>query len=305
MQPEISAHGNGRAYRAQHLADTGMRWVFGLVASSTVILLIGIFLFLLQSGGRLFTKVNPLAFLFGTTWNPTSVVEVAWGIVPLALSTAMIAGGALLFAVPFGLSLAIYMAYLASKRTREILKPIIEMIAGIPSVVLGLIGLLFLSPLIAKTFGLSNGLNALTASILVGITVVPTIASLCEDSLSSVPARLSEASLALGATRWTTIRRVLIPSAASGILAAVMLGLGRAIGETMVVLMVAGNSLAMPTSFLDPVRPMTATIAIEIREVVVGDIHWQALFAVGLTLFIVTFILNTLTDLFLYKKIST
>ncbi len=291
-----------RSYKVQRLADTLMRWVFTVVASSVVILLIGIFAFLLQSGGKMFMEVGVIEFFFGTKWNPNSIVEAAWGILPLALSTTMVAFGALAFAVPFGLALAIYLSFLAPKNVREILKPIIEMIAGIPSVVLGLIGLLFLAPFIAGTFNISNGLNALSASILVGITVVPTIASMCEDALSSVPLRLMEAGLALGSTKWTTIRRIMIPSAASGILASVMLGLGRAIGETMVVLMVAGNSLAMPTSYLDPVRPMTATIAIEIREVVVGDLHWQALFAVGLTLFVATFILNTVTDFFLTKQ---
>ncbi len=291
-----------RAYRTERLTDRGMRCVFSIIAASTVVLLIGIFVFLFQDGAKFFGTVHPASFFFGSIWNPNSVSTIAWGIVQLALSTIMVAFGALLFAVPFGLSLSIYLSFLAPKRTREILKPVIEMIAGVPSVVLGLIGLLFLSPLIKSVFGLSNGLNALTASFLVGITVVPTIASLCEDALSSVPSRLLEASLALGATKWTTIRRVMIPSAASGIIAAIMLGLGRAIGETMVVLMVAGNSLAMPKSYLDPVRPMTATIAIEIREVVVGDLHWEALFAIGLTLFVVTFILNTLTDYFLSKK---
>jgi phosphate transport system permease protein len=279
-----------------------MRVIFTVIASCTVLLLVGIFAFLLHSGGRMFTQIGPLEFLLGTQWNPNSIVTLAWGIVPLVVSTVMIAVGALLFAVPFGLSLAIYLSFLASKRMREILKPVMEMIAGIPSVVLGLIGLLFLAPVVARFFGISNVLNALTASILVGITVVPTIASMCEDALSSVPRGLMEAGLALGSTRWMTIRRVIMPAAASGILAAVMLGLGRAIGETMVVLMVAGNSLAMPTSYLDPVRPMTATIAIEIREVVVGDLHWQALFAVGLTLFIATFILNTITDVILSPK---
>lgn len=288
-----------RCHARQHLTDALMQTVFTVVASGTVILLIGIFIFLLDSGGAMFFKISPTDFLLGTRWNPNAITTPAWGIVPLAVSTVMVAIGALAFSVPFGLSLAIYLSFLASKNTREILKPIIEMIAGIPSVVLGLIGLAFLAPLIAKTFGISNGLNALTASILVGITVVPTIASMCEDALSSVPSRLMEAGLALGSTRWTTIRRVMVPSASSGILAAIMLGLGRAIGETMIVLMVAGNSLAMPKGYLDPARPMTATIAIEIREVVVGDLHWNALFAVGLVLFIVTFILNTVTDFFL------
>ncbi len=300
---EVRLVGN-RQYKAQRLTDVLMRLIFGGIAFCTVVLLIGIFIFLLESGGKMFLEVGAMEFFFGTKWNPNALAGAAWGILPLALSTVMIAVGVLCLAVPFGLALAIYLSFLASKRMREILKPIIEMIAGIPSVVLGLLGLLFLAPMVSGIFGISNGLNALTASILVGITVVPTIASLCEDALSSVPSRLMEASLALGATKWTTIWKVMMPSAASGIVAAIMLGLGRAIGETMVVLMVAGNSLQMPTGFLDPVRPITATIAIEIREVVVGDLHWQALFALGLTLFVVTFILNTLTDLLLYKKRS-
>jgi phosphate transport system permease protein len=287
--------------RAQRWLDSLMHWVVGAFASLTVLLLVGIFLFLVESGGRMFQTVG-LGEFFGPHWNPNSLLKPVWGIVPLAVSTVMVATGALLFAVPFGLSLAIYLAYLASKTMREILKPTIEMIAGIPSVVLGLIGLMFVAPFIAGVFGISNGLNALTASVLVGITVVPTIASMCEDAFSRVPLQMMEASLALGATKWTTIRRVMAPSAASGILAAVMLGLGRAIGETMVVLMVAGNSLSMPRSFLDPVRPMTATIAIEIREVVVGELHWQALFAVGLTLFIATFFVNTVGEFFLRRR---
>jgi phosphate transport system permease protein len=294
-----------RPYRAQRLADTVMQWVFALVALSTVLLLVGIFVFLLQGGARMFLSVGAMEFFFGATWNPTALSDVTWGILSLALSTVMVAAGALAFAVPFGLALAIYLAYLAPRRTREVLKPVIEMIAGIPSVVLGLVGLLFVAPAVAWVFQLSNGLNALTASVLVGLTVVPTIASLCEDALSSVPARLMEASLALGATPWEAIRRVMLPAASSGVLAAIMLGLGRAIGETMVVLMVAGNSLAMPESYLDPVRPMTATIAIEIREVVVGGLHWQALFAVGLTLFVVTFVLNTVADVILHRQQGT
>lgn len=279
-----------------------MRFVFMGVASLTVILLVGMFAFLLVNGFGMFTQVGVGEFFFSTHWNPSSVVDLQWGIVGLFLGTVMIAFGSLFFAVPFGLALAIYLSELASPRVREILKPIIEMIAGIPSVVLGLVGLLYIAPLVAKTFNLSNGLNALTASLLVGIAAVPTIASLCEDALSGISGRLREASWALGATRFRTIRSILIPAAKSGIGAAVMLGLGRAIGETMVVLMVAGNSLAFPNSFLDPVRPMTATIAIEIREVVVGDLHWQSLFAIGLVLFVLTFLLNSLTDLLVHKR---
>lgn len=280
-----------------------MRWVFLCVGLLTVALLIGIFAFLVNSGVRTFADVGLFDFLLGSRWNPSALKEPAWGILPLLLGTVMVAVGALIVAVPFGLSLAIYLSCVASRRVREVLKPIVEMIAGVPSVVLGLVGLMYLEPAIAQVFQLSNGLNALCASVLVGITAVPTIASLCEDALSSVPRPLNDASLALGATEWKTIRKVIVPAALSGIAAAVMLGLGRAIGETMVVLMVAGNSLAMPTSFLDPVRPMTATIAIEIREVVVGDLHWNALFAVGLVLFLLTFFINTLTDTFIRKRV--
>lgn len=283
-------------------ADAFMRILFAVVASLTVVLLVGIFLFLAINAAGMFRQVGLGEFFLSADWNPNSVVKAEWGILALLTGTLMISIGALIFAVPFGLALAIYLSEIASPRFREILKPAVEMIAGIPSVVLGLIGLLYLAPLIARTFSLTSGLNALTASILVGIAALPTVASLCEDALGAVPRRLTEASLAMGATRWTTIHRVLIPAASSGIVAAVMLGLGRAIGETMIVLMVAGNSLAMPWSFLDPVRPMTATIAIEIREVVVGDLHWSSLFAVGFVLFILTFLLNSLTDIFIPKR---
>ena len=286
----------------RRLTDVFMRLLFTGIAFLTVVLLIGMFIFLIFNGIGTFTEVGLHEFFLSANWNPSAAGVKHWGILSLLLGTVMISLGALAVSVPFGLALAIYLSRIASRRTREILKPVIEMIAGIPSVVLGLLGLLYLAPLIAKTFSLSNGLNGLSASILVGIAVVPTIASLSEDALSGVSERLTEASLALGATRWTTIRRILIPAAISGIGAAVMLGLGRAIGETMVVLMVAGNSLALPHSFLDPVRPMTATIAIEIREVVVNDLHWKSLFAIGLVLFVITFFINSATDIILKKR---
>lgn len=291
-----------QARRSRRVADVAMRWVFSLIASMTVVILVGIFIFLAVNGLGAFGEIGVGDFLLRADWNPVAAAGARWGILGLVIGTLMISIGSLVVAAPFGMALAIYLSQLASPRVREILKPVIEMIAGIPSVVLGLLGLLYLAPLVARTFDLSNGLNALTASVLVGIAAVPTIASMCEDAISGVPRRLADASLAMGATHWTTIRRVLIPAAASGIAASFMLGLGRAIGETMVVLMVAGNSLAVPHSFLDPVRPMTATIAIEIREVVVGDIHWKALFAIGFVLFIITFCVNIFTDLIVPKR---
>ena len=221
----------------------------------------------------------------------------------MIVGTIFVTAGALIFAIPLGLACSVYLAEIAKPKARETIKPIIEMIAGIPSVVLGLIGMLFLSPLIAHIFGLSNGLNALTASIIVGIMVLPTIISISEDVLTSLPKEFREASLALGATKWQTIRMVLIPAAASGIFASLMLGLGRAIGETMAVLMVAGNSIAMPHSFFDSVRPITANIAIEIKEVVRGSLHYEALFAIGTILFFMTFIVNFISDWIIQKQV--
>lgn len=282
--------------------DLVMHTIFWCIACMTVILLVGIFLFLLMNSYRFWSEVPFLDFLFGMAWNPVSVVQLQWGVLPLLAGTVLVSIATLAVGVPFGLALAIYLSRIASPRTREILKPVIEMIAGIPSVVLGLLGLIYIAPLVAGTFHISNGLNALTAAILVGIATVPTIASLSEDAIGSISERMVEASLALGATHWASIKRVIIPAARSGIAGAVMLGLGRAIGETMIVLMVAGNSLQFPHSLLDPVRPMTATIAIEVREVVVGDLHWSALFAIGLLLFVITFVINSLTDFLLHRS---
>ncbi|MEK9177094.1 MAG: phosphate ABC transporter permease subunit PstC [Patescibacteria group bacterium] len=277
---------------------------FGTVASLTVVFLCGIFFFLAVIGLGVFAEVPIIEFFFGTLWNPSAYSAPSWGTLSLLLGTIIVSATALVIVVPLGLSSAIYVSQLASPRTREILKPAIEMIASVPSVVLGLLGLLYLAPLIAGIFGMTNGLNALTAAILVAIAALPTIASICEDALSSVSKRYRDASYALGATQWMTIRRVIVPSARSGLIAAILLGFGRIIGETMIVLMVAGNALALPRSLLDSVRPMTATIAIEVKEVVVGSIHWEGLFAIGLSLFVYTFILNLIADMFIHKRIK-
>lgn len=280
----------------------GLKLILGATSAFTVLLLVGIFVFLLVSSIGTFKEVSIGDFLLGTDWNPTSFNNPSWGILSLVAGTLIISLLSLLIAVPLGLSMAIYLSEIAQFKVREILKPLIEMIASIPSVVLGLLGLLFLAPFIAKVFQLSNGLNALTASILVAVAALPTIASICEDAISSVPSKFREASLALGATKWTTIKKIVVPAAGHGLIAAIMLGLGRVIGETMIVLMVAGNSRAFPYSFLDPVRPMTANIAIEIKEAVVGSLHWQSLFAIGFILFLLTFFINFMADIFIHKK---
>ncbi|MCL7414893.1 MAG: phosphate ABC transporter permease subunit PstC [ANME-2 cluster archaeon] len=282
--------------------DRTIAWFFAFNGISTIILVLGIFIFLAIIGLQAFAHISPFEFFFSTNWNPTSYVKPSWGILSLVVGTLYIAIFSLIIAVPLGVACAIYLAQIASPTMREILKPAIEMIAALPSVVLGLLGLLILAPLIADIFGLNSGLNALTASILVAIMALPTIISISEDAITSVPKSYSDASLALGANNWQTIRHVIVPAALSGIVAAVMLGLGRVVGETMVVLMVAGNARALPTGFFDPVRPMTATIAIEIKEVVVGDVHYQALYAVGLVLFIMTLAVNFAADIYLHRQ---
>ncbi|KXB09181.1 phosphate ABC transporter permease [candidate division MSBL1 archaeon SCGC-AAA833F18] len=272
-----------------------------LNALSIIFILLAIFAFIAFTGLQFFSEVNPAEFFLGTKWDPTTYVEPSWGMLNLLMGTLLIAVGALGFAIPLGIASAIYLSKIASERARGILKPFIEMIAAIPSVVLGLFGLLVLAPLIANLFGIPNGLNALTASVLVGFMALPTIISISEDALSSVPRSYEEASYALGATKWETIKKVTVPASKSGIIASLMLGFGRVIGETMVVVMVAGNAIAMPTSFLDPVRPMTANIAIEAQEVVQGSLHYEGLFAIATILFIMTFGVNTLADWVIHR----
>lgn len=289
---------------SKKISDRIPRIIFGCTAGFTVLLLVGIFFFLFSIGIRTFSSIPIGEFLFNINWDPTAYAHPSWGILSLLIGTCMITFLSLLFAIPFGLSIAIYLAEIAPVKLREIVKPLIEMIASIPTVVLGLLGILYVAPLIAQLFHIPNGLNALTASLLVAIATIPTIASICEDALSSVNQKYREASFALGATHWTTIKSVVIPTAKSGILAGIMLGLGRVIGETMIVLMVAGNSRALPYTFLDPVRPMTAAIAIDIKEVVIGSLHWESLFAVGLMLFLITFFINFLADILIHKDIT-
>ncbi len=267
-----------------------------------IIVLTGIFLLLVVQALPAFEEIDIFDFLFNRIWNPTSPSGGKYGILSMVLSTAMVAVGAMVFSIPLGIGMAIYLSDIASSRVREIAKPIVEILAGIPSVVIGFIGLVVMSPIIGDLFGLSNGLNALNGSILLGVMALPTITSISEDALKAVPISYEHASLALGASKWETIIKVKVPAAVSGIFAACMLGMGRAIGETMTVLMVTGCSLATPESFLDPVRTMTATIAIELGEVPYDTTHFFALFAVGLVLFIITFIVNLVADLVINKK---
>ena len=276
--------------------------LFFLNGLSVILVLIGIFVLLVTMALPAFKEIRLGEFLFSASWNPTATfVTPSYGILSMFVSTFMVSIGALLIAIPLGIGAAAYLSDVASSRIREIAKPVIEILAGIPSVVIGFLGIVLVGPIIAKIFHISNGLNALNGSILLAVMALPTIISLTEDALNSVPKSFQEASLALGATHWQTLIKVKIPAAASGIIAASMLGMGRAIGETMTVLMATGCAIAMPHSFLQSVQTMTATIAIELGEVPYNTTHYYALFGIALVLFIITFIVNMISDIILHR----
>ena len=247
-------------------------------------------------------NINPKEFLFGKEWYPTAEPIPLFGVWPLIAGTLLVTFGAILFALPLGLATAIYLAEVSSFRMRNIIKPLVELLAGIPSVVFGFFGLVILVPLIQKLFNLEVGETALAGSIILGIMALPTIITISEDALRTTPKSLKEASLALGATRWQTMVRVVIPYARSGITTAIILGIGRAIGETMAVLMVTGNAAMIPHSFLVPVRTIPATIAAELGESPYGGLHFEALFTLGIILFIFTLIINFSIDLVKGRK---
>lgn len=267
---------------------------------ASIFFVIIIFLFLLKEGLAVFETVTPSSFIFGKSWYPISEPPQL-GILPLILGSLVVTLGAALISVPIGVACAIYIAEVAPLRTKEILKAGIELLAAIPSVVLGFIGMVTLVPWIKTIFKLPTGLTALSGSIMLAFMAMPTIVSIAEDALYSVPKSYKEGSLALGATHWQTIYRVLLPAASSGILAAIMLGIGRVIGETMAVMMITGNAAVLPDSLLQPVRTLTATIAAEMGEAVVGSEHFYALFAIGIVLFIISFAVNVTADLFLHR----
>jgi phosphate transport system permease protein len=237
-------------------------------------------------------KNNIPDFIGGRQWFPTAEPAVQLGVLPLILGTLLVSFFAIIFALPVGLATAIYMAEVADERVRKILKPIIELLAGIPSVVYGFFGLIVIVPLIHDVFKLPVGETALAGSIVLAIMALPTIITVSEDALRNTPRSMREASLALGANKWQTISRVVVPYSISGISAAAILGIGRAIGETMAVLMVTGNAAVMPHSLLQPVRTIPATIAAELGEAPSGGVHYKALFALGCILFLITFAIN-------------
>ncbi len=269
----------------------------------SILALFGIITTLFMEGLPMFKEVSLSEFFFSSQWYPTNEHQ-SFGALALLIGSVVVTLGALIIAVPIGLGSAIYLSEIAGSRTKEIVKPMIELLAGIPSVVYGLFGMAFLAPFLIRTLGIDSGLNIFTASIVLGIMIIPIISSMSEDALSTVPRALREASYGLGATKWETITRVVVPAAKTGIIGSFVLGFGRAIGETMVVIMVAGGAAQIPSSIFDPVRPMTTSIAVEMAETVLGSIHFHSLFALAIMLFVITFVTNLFTELFLFKKVK-
>ena len=260
-----------------------------------------IFLFLIREGVPVFFEV-PLSDLFGTRWYPTLDL---FGTLPLILGSTLVTGTAVAIALPLGVATAVFVREVAPGWAREILKPMVEVLAGIPSVVLGFFGMTLAAPLVRETLGAPTGLTAFTGALILAYMALPTIISVAEDALDAVPKSYRDAGLAMGATQWQTIWRVVVPAARSGIVTAVMLGMGRAIGETMAVMMVTGNAARMPLtldSFLRPVRTMTATVAAEMGEVAHGSTHYHALFGIGIILFLMTFLINLAAASTIFKK---
>jgi len=272
------------------------KWIFTVLAFSSLAFLIGIVLVLFKESLPIFSEVSIGNFIFGKSWYPTySLPE--FGILPLILASAWVTFGAIVVAVPLGVGSALYLNELAGPKQKAILKPLVELLASIPSVVFGFFGMVIVTPFLQNLFHLPTGMTALNASLILGIMATPTICSISEDALNYVPRSFREASFAVGADRWQTLTRVVIPAAGSGISTAIILGMSRAIGETMTVLMVAGGAAVIPRTFLEPVRPMTAAIAAEMGEAPMGSSHYHALFAIALILFLVTFVFNIIAEI--------
>ncbi|MCX5777433.1 MAG: phosphate ABC transporter permease subunit PstC [Candidatus Firestonebacteria bacterium] len=267
---------------------------------AAILLVSLIFFFLLREGLGFFSEYSIKDFITGHFWYPTSK-PAAFGILSLIMGSLFVTLGAAVIAVPVGVMAAFYISEVAPVSVRDVLKSGIELLAAIPSVVIGFIGMVTLVPLVRVMFDIPTGLSAFSGSLMLAFMAMPTIVSISEDAIRSVPWTYKEAALSLGATKWQTMYRIVLPAAAPGILAAVMLGIGRVIGETMAVMMITGNAAAIPESIFDPVRTMTATIAAEMGETVKGSMHYKGLFAIGLVLFVITFIINFIADTFLNR----
>jgi phosphate transport system permease protein len=277
--------------------EHAVRWVLMLFALSSLLFLLLIFIFILFEGLPLFHKIGLKNIIFGFKWAPT---KGSFGIFPMIVSSFLVTFGALVIGAPLGLSCAIYLSEYSGKRLKMFLKPALELLAGIPSVVYGFLGVVYIVPIVRNYLG-GSGFSLLSTSIILGVMILPTIISISFDALMSVPKTYREGSFAMGATKWQTIFRVVVPSAKSGILASFILGMGRAIGETMAVIMIAGNALKIPTSILDPLRTLTGNIALELAYAS-GD-HRLGLFSTGVVLLVIIMILNYIANFGIKRKV--
>lgn len=275
------------------VTEFGIESLIRICGISAIIFIFGIFFFVFREGaGFMFHRWDPVQFFTSTEWYPTSVSNKRYGILAMIVGTGSVTVLAMFIAVPFGLGSAIFISEFCGSRLKEVLKVVIEFLAAIPSIVWGFIGLMVMNPLIIKIFHTPIGLNALNGGIILALMSVPIIVSISEDALKAVPDSYREAALALGVTRWQMIYRVLLPAGKNGLLAAVLLGVGRSVGETMAVLLATGHAVQIPHSPLDSVRTLTATIASELGETSVGSDHYQVLFIIGVFLFTITFVVN-------------
>jgi phosphate transport system permease protein len=284
--------------RSELIAESAIELIIRLCGISAIVFVFGIFFFVFREGsGFLFHGLNLREFFGSIEWYPTSESHVRYGVLALIAGTASVTMLAMVLAVPFGIGAAIFISEFCGQRLRETLKITIELLAAIPSVVWGFIGLTVMNPLIIRLFHVPIGLNVLNGGVILALMSVPVIVSIGEDALKAVPDSYREAALALGVTRWQMVYRVLLPAAKNGLLAAALLGVGRAVGETMAVLMATGHAVEIPTSVMDSVRTLTATIAAELGEAAVGSDHYQVLFIIGILLFSITFVANLVADL--------
>jgi phosphate transport system permease protein len=281
------------------VAEAGWEWVIRLCGISAILFVFGIFAFVFREGAGVLLsgRLSLSQFFSSTEWYPTSQSNVRYGVLALIAGTGSVTLLAMLIAVPFGLGAAVFVSEFCTGRLKELLKIVIELLAAIPSVVWGFIGISLMNPLIQKVFNVPVGLNVLNGASLLALMSVPIIVSIGEDALKAVPDSYREAAHALGATRWQLVHRVLLPAAKNGLLAAVLLGVGRAVGETMAVLMATGHAVNIPHTIFDPVRTLTATIAAELGEASVGSDHYQVLYVIGILLFLITFVVNLAADL--------
>ena len=275
-----------------------MEWIIRFCGWSAIVFVFAIFFFVLREGAPvLFVTLDIKEFFTSVNWRPDSTIRPQFGILALLAGTASVTALAMVISVPAGFGAAIFVSEFCGRRTREVLKVVIEVLAAIPSVVWGFIGYMVLNPLIIWATGAPIGVNVLNGAVILAFMSVPIIMSMGEDALKAVPDAHREAALALGASRWQLIYRVLLPAAKNGLLAAALLGIGRAVGETMAVLMATGHSVQIPHSVLDPVRTLTATIAAELGETVAGGTHYRVLFLLGTLLMVISLIVNVTADL--------